>query len=61
MDRRRDLEETFDPVVVSNKKLAKDNIKDLIPIDEGLQEINWNLEAKKEPSRPKDCEKAKIC
>ena len=37
MDRRRDLEESFKPVVVSNKKMAQDVIKDLIPIKEELK------------------------
>ena len=32
--------------------MAQDIIKDLTPITEGLQEINRNLEAKKEQPRP---------
>ena len=39
--------------LMDRQKMAQDIIKDLIPITEGLQEINRNLEAKKEPSRPK--------
>ena len=53
MDRQRDLEETFQPVIVSNEKMAQDNIKDLAPITEGLEEINRNIEMKKETLRPK--------
>ena len=53
MDRQRDLEETLEPVVASNQKMARDTIKDLTPITKGLQEINRNLETKKEPPRPK--------
>ena len=32
--------------------MAQDIIEDLTPITEGLQEINRNLDAKKEPPRP---------
>ena len=53
MDRQSALEETFESVVASNQKIAQDIIKDLILITEGLQEINRNLEAKKEQPRPK--------
>ena len=34
-DRQRDLEETFEPVATSNKKMTRD-IKDLEPINEEL-------------------------
>ena len=53
VDRQRDLQETFQPVVASNQKMAQDIIKDLILITEGLQEINRNLKAKKGSPRPK--------
>ena len=53
MDRQRDLEETFQLVIVSNEKIAQDIIKDLAPITEGLEEINRNIERKKETLRPK--------
>ena len=53
MDRQRDVHETFESVVASNKKMAQDIIEDLTPITEGLQKINRNLEAKKEPPCPK--------
>ena len=43
MDRQRDLEESFEPVVESNQKMAKDVIKDLIPIKEELKERNRNI------------------
>ena len=36
MDRQRNLEETFEPVVTSNEKMAQDIIKDLTPITEEL-------------------------
>ena len=52
MNRQRDLEEIFQPVIVSNEKLAQDIIKDLAPITEGLEEINRNIEMK-ETLRPK--------
>ena len=44
MDRRRDLEETLEPIVVSNEKIAQDIIKDLAPINEELAEMNRNIE-----------------
>ena len=44
MDRQRDLEEPFQPVIASNKKMAQDIIKALAPITEGLEEINRNIE-----------------
>ena len=53
MDRQRDLEETFQPVVVSNEKMAQDIAKDLAPITEELEEINRNIEMKKGALRPK--------
>ena len=34
IDRQRDLEETFEPVVAGNQKMAQAIIKDLIPIIE---------------------------
>ena len=46
------MEETFKPVVVSNEKKAQD-IKDLAPTTEGLEEINRNIEMKKEALQPK--------
>ena len=51
MDRQRDLEETFQTVVASNGKMAQD-IKDLAPITEGLEEISRNTKMK-ETLRPK--------
>ena len=53
MDRQRDLQETFEPVVASNEKMAQEIIGDLTPITEELPEINRNLEAKKEQTHPK--------
>ena len=53
MDQQRDLEETFQPVIASNEKMSQDIIKDLAPITEGLEEINRNIEIKKETLRPK--------
>ena len=53
MDRQRDLEETFRLVIASNEKMAQDIIKDLAPITEGFQEINRNIEMKKEALRSK--------
>ena len=55
IDRQRDLQETFESVVASNEKMAKHIIKDLAPITSGLQEINRNIEMKKEPLRQKIC------
>ena len=46
MDRQRDLEETFKPVVASNEKIARDIINESEPITEGLYELNRNLEIK---------------
>ena len=53
MDRRRDLEETFEPIVASNEKMAQDIIKDLVPINEEFVEMNRTIELKREMSRPK--------
>ena len=44
MDGRRDLLETFEPVVASNEQMARDIIKDLEPITEGIRELNRNLD-----------------
>ena len=51
MDRQRDWEETFEPTIASHEKMAQD-IKDLALITEGLEEINRNIEMKKETLRP---------
>ena len=53
MDRQRDLQETFEPVVAGNEKMAQNSIKVLAPVTEGLQEINRNIEMKKAAPRPK--------
>ena len=53
MDRHRDLEETLQPVIASNEKMAQDITKYLAPITEGMEEINRNIEMKKETLRPK--------
>ena len=37
IDRQRDLEETYEPIVASNQKMAQDVIEDLIPIKEELK------------------------
>ena len=37
MDRQRDWEETFEPIVASDEKRAQYIIKDLTPITEGLE------------------------
>ena len=52
MDRRRDLEETFEPIVASNEQMAWDIMKDLKPINEGLQELNRNLEMNEVQRKP---------
>ena len=39
-------------MVASNEKMAQD-IKDLAPIMEGLEDVNRNMEMKKEKPRPK--------
>ena len=49
----RDLEETFEPRVASNEKMAQDIINDLVPINEELAEMNRNIELKREMSRLK--------
>ena len=48
MDCRRDFEETFEPIVACNEKMAQDIIKDLAPINEELVEMNRNIELKRE-------------
>ena len=40
MDRRRDLEENFEPVVKSSKKMAKAIVDELTPITRELRELN---------------------
>ena len=37
MVRQKDLEETYEPIVVCNQKMGQDVIKDLIPIKEELK------------------------
>ena len=37
MDRQRELEETFEPVVASNEQMARDIIKDLEPLTKGYK------------------------
>ena len=48
MDCQRGLQGTLKPVMASNEKMTRDIIGDLTHVTEGLQEINGNLEAKKE-------------
>ena len=45
-DYQRDLEETFEPVVASNKEMAKEIINELTPITKELQELNNKGRAK---------------
>ena len=52
MDRRRELEETFESVVASNEQMARDIIKDLEPINEGLYELNINLKINEVKRKP---------
>ena len=40
MDRQRDLEENFEPVVASNKMMAKEIVDELTPITKELLEFN---------------------
>ena len=40
MNRRRDLEESFEPVVASNKKMVRDIVDELVPITRELRELN---------------------
>ena len=42
--RQKDLEETYKPIVTSNREMAAEIVKDLFPIKEELKEINENLE-----------------
>ena len=39
MDRRRDLEENFEPVVASNKRMTKEIVEELTPIIKELREL----------------------
>ena len=52
MDLRRELEETPESVVASNEQMAWDIIKDLEPINEGLQELNRHLEINEVKRKP---------
>ena len=40
IDYRRDLKENFEPVVASNKEMAKEIIDELTPITKELQDLN---------------------
>ena len=40
IDYRRDLTENFEPVVASNKEMAKEIINELTPITKELQDLN---------------------
>ena len=44
IDRQRELEETYEPVVASNQKMAAEIVKNLLPIKDELKGINENLE-----------------
>ena len=44
MDRQRDLEVIYEPIVTSNQKMTQDVIKVLIPIKKELNEINRNID-----------------
>ena len=46
IDYQRDLEENFEPVVASNKEMAKEIINELTPITKELQELNNKGRAK---------------
>ena len=48
MDRRRDLEENFAPVVMSNKKMVKDIVGELTPITKELRELNNKAQRQKQ-------------
>ena len=37
IDRQRDLEETYEPIVANNEKMVQEVIEDLIPIKEELK------------------------
>ena len=50
---KRDLQEHFEPIVMSNQKMAEEIVKDLIPIKDELREINRHIEIKQQPQRPK--------
>ena len=44
IDRQRDLEETYEPIVANNEKMVQEVIEDLIPIKEELKERNRNID-----------------
>ena len=44
MDRRRDLEENFEPVVASNREMTREIVEELIPIKKGLHEFAERVE-----------------
>ena len=48
VDRQRDLEENFKPIVASNQRMAEVIVNDLIPIKKELKEINRNIGISKE-------------
>ena len=48
MNRRRDLDENFEPVVASNMKMARDIVDELVSITREPRELN-----SKAPRRPK--------
>ena len=40
MNRRQELQENFEPVVASNKKMVRDIVDELVPITKELRELN---------------------
>ena len=50
IDYRRDLAENFEPVVASNKEMAKEIINELTPITKELQDLNNEAKLNVEPT-----------
>ena len=60
MDRHRDLEENFEPVVASNKMMAKEIVDELTPITKELRELNDKAAAARQKQLASDSSKAGV-
>ena len=54
IDRQRDLEETYEPIVASNQKMTQNVVKGLIPIKKELKELNRNILREEHPRIEED-------
>ena len=60
MDRHRDSGENFEPVVTSNKMMAKEIVDELTPITKELRELNDKAAAARQKQLASDSSKAGV-